>query len=74
MYRLIILVLLFSSCIKEEYTYVEQKCIDGYYKEYRTGGRMVNKPTMDANRLEKRWVCTKHVPDTIVAYRWVLKK
>lgn len=63
------------SCIqKESYTYTEQRCIDGYYEEYWTGGKMVSKPTMDANRLEKRWVCTETITDTLIGYTFVLKR
>lgn len=67
-------VVILCGCQKERYRYIEQKCVDGYYEEYWTGGRMINRPTMDANRLEKRWICTKHITDTLIGYRWVWKK
>ena len=72
-YVLLVAVIL-CGCQKEEYKYAYDKCVEGYYEEYWTGGRMINKPTMDANRLEKRWVCIKYETDTLIGYRWVWKK
>lgn len=65
----------FDSCMQyKKYKYTVETCVNGYYEEYWTGGRMVNSPTMTSNRKNERWICTEHKKDTVVGYKYVWKQ
>lgn len=67
-------VIMFSSCEKEYYEYTQHRCVEWHYEEYMTNGLMVNKQTWTASRKAERKVCDEFTIDTLVDYRWVLKK
>lgn len=63
-----------SSCEKEYYEYTQYRCVEWHYEEYMTNGLMVNKQTWTAQRKVERMVCDEFTIDTLIDYRWVLKK
>lgn len=71
----LLIIIFFESFLhKEKYLYTSEKCVNGYYEEYWTNGRMINYPNPTASRKLKRWVCTKYVTDTLVGYKYVWNK
>lgn len=72
-----LVVILFSSCKKEQYKTTERVCIESHFEEqeYETGGLMVSKSLSTSNRKEKRLVeiCDSFRIDTIYKSHYVFK-